>query len=702
MRAENGMTRKEFLRTSALAGAGLVIGIHIPLPDAWAESATAASLQPSAWLRIDADGTVSIVIDETELGQGSSTALAMILADELEADWDRVRLLPIPENPAGWVRGISTGGSTSIRDGWEPFRHAGAAAKAMLITAAARRWGTAETECFAEAGHIVHRRTGRRIPFGDLVEDAAQLPVPEQPPLKSDAEFRLIGRPIRRLDLRGKVDGSTIYPSDLDLPGMLVATVARPPTFGGSIRSFDATRARQVDGVVDIIQIPQGIAVLARNTWAAIEGRNALTVEYEAGPHADASSEAMYARGAELVRQPGREFVRQGDVDAALAGAAKRLEAEYRLPFLEHAAMEPNNCTAWLHDGILEVWSGSQVPTAAQAAAARVAELPKEKVVLHVPMVGGGFGRHLQPDDIVEAAEIAKRTSAPVQVFWTREDTMRHGFYRPLTVHLMRGGLDAAGNPVAWHQRVAGFSPSAGLVVGGRHGPPYNIPNVLYDYHLVDEGVPTGALRSVAYTHNGFVVESFIDELAAAAGQDPYRFRQRLMTRAPKLRAALDLAAEKAGWGSPLPAGRARGIAAVSSFSSHCAEVAEVSVASDGNVTVHRVVCAIHCGRAINPDSIAANVDGAIAIALSAALKSQLTIRNGAAHEGNFHSYPIIRFDEMPAVETYIVPSDEPPTGVGEPPLPPLAPAVANAIFAATGKRIRTLPFPTAELRTSA
>lgn len=713
---QNGFTRRDFLKAGSVAGAGLLIGIHLTGREAVAGLATqpgglhpaagaggaADSLKPSAWLQIDTDGTVSVLVDEAELGQGSSTGLPMILADELEADWSKIRILPPPEDPSTWVRVVSTGGSTSIRQGWDPFRKAGATAREMLRSAAAATWQVPVSSCRAENGAIVHVGTDRRLTYGELVDRAATLPVPKNPPLKKASEFRFIGKNMPRLDLPEKVAGTASFASDIKLPDMLVATVARPGVFGATLRRFDPARARSVDGVVDVFELPvlqvrgvgfpvgPGVVVVARNTWAALKGREALTVEWNDGPNQSHSSAAFFAHCAELAKEPGKVMKRTGDAERALAGAAHRVEAVYQLPFLDHAPMEPMTCTVHIQDGKVDVWAPTQSATAAQRVAAGVAGVAPGDVVMHVPVIGGGFGRRLQSDFVAEAVAVAKHVDGPVQLFWTREDTTRHGFYRPLTYHAMRGGIGANDRPVAWLHRIAGPEPG-GLVLGGADQIPYEVPNQLVDYHLEDWGIPLGAWRSVSYTHMGFVVESFIDELAAACGQDPYRFRRGLMDGAPRLRGALDLAAEKIGWNQPPPAGRARGIAAVSSFGSHVAEAAEVSVDPKGSVRVHRVVFGIDCGQAVFPDAIAAQMEGATALAYSFTFKSGITIEGGAVKESNFTDYPIMRIDEMPEVEVYTIPGER-PGGIGEPGIPPFAPAVTNAIFAATGHRVRTLP----------
>ncbi|MDX1674504.1 MAG: molybdopterin cofactor-binding domain-containing protein [Longimicrobiales bacterium] len=687
------VTRRDFLLTGAKGGAALVVAVHLPASDLFAEEARGDGFHPAAWIRIDAEGIVSVVVDEAELGQGVLTTLPMIVAEELEADWSKVKPLMPPRDPSSWVRPISTGGSTSTRTAWDPLRKAGAAAREMLREAAARRWGVPIPETRAEKGEIIHAASGRRLAFGELVEEAARLPVPDDPPLKDPADYTLIGRPKPRVDLPEKVDGRAAFGTDVALDGMRVASVEQAPAFGARILSVDDSGARQVDGVLDVFRVPQGVAVVARDTWAALRGREALRVEWDTSPSAGLSSDALFGELEGLMDEAGEVEEERGDVEAALG--PDPVTADFRLPFLDHAPMEPMNATAWVRDGGVEVWVPTQVATASQEAAARVAGVRPSRVVMNVTFAGGGFGRRLETDDVELAVEVAKRVDGPVQVLWTREDSIRHGAYRPLTVHRLRGAV-AGGRVAGWHHRAAGAG-GRGLVVPGMASPPYRIPALRADYHLKETAVPVGAWRSVSYTHMGFVIESFMDMLAHRAGADPYRFRRAHMTE-PRLRAALDLAVEKAGWDRGAPDGRGLGVAAVSSFSSHAAEVAEVSV-EDGRVRVHRVVAGIHCGRVINPDTLRGQVEGAITLALGYTLKHGITVRDGAVVQGNFTGYPLMRIDEMPEVEVYTVPSEDPPTGIGEPPVPPLAAAVANAVFAATGVRVTELPFTREALR---
>ncbi|MGK7312929.1 MAG: molybdopterin cofactor-binding domain-containing protein [Candidatus Longimicrobiales bacterium M2_2A_002] len=684
--AEGTVSRRDFLLTSAKGGAALVIAVHLPARDLFAREARGDGFHPAAWIRIDTDGIVEVVVDEAELGQGVLTSLPMIVAEELGADWSKVRPLKPPSDPSSWVRTISTGGSTSTRLAWDPLRKAGASAREMLREAAAREWGVPVGETRVEEGHVVHDGSGRRTGFGSLVEAAASLPVPEDPPLKDPSEYTIVGKQKPRFDMPEKVDGTAVFGFDVAMDGMKVASVEQAPAFGASVESFDDAAARRVAGVIDVFRVPQGVAVVAENTWAALQGREALRVEWDTRSARGLSSSALLEEFEGLMDRSGRVEEEHGTVEEALGDDP--ITADFRLPFLDHAPMEPMNAVARVDGNGVEVWAPTQVATAAQQAAARVAGVEPGDVVLNWVYPGGGFGRRLQTDDVQLAVEVAKRVDGPVQVVWTREDSIRHGAYRPLTYHRLRGSIN--GRSIAgWHHRVAGAG-SHGLVVPGAGNPPYRIPNFRADYHLKQTAVPVGAWRSVSYTHMGFVVESFIDMLAHAAGADPYRFRRAHMTE-PKLLAAMDLAAEKAGWDEGAPEGRTLGIAAVSSFSSHAAEVAEVSV-TDGQVRVHKVTVGVHVGRVINPDTLRAQVESAVTLALGFTLKHGLTIQDGAVIESNYTDYPIVRIDEMPEVELHVVPSEASPTGIGEPPVPPLAAAVANAVFAATGVRVTELP----------
>jgi isoquinoline 1-oxidoreductase beta subunit len=697
-----GVTRRFFVKQGATAGAGLVLAVHLPLDELFgavgsgpAAGSLADVFEPNAWIKIATDGIVTIVIDEADMGQGAMTTVPQIVADELEADWSMVRAGPTPSDPSSWPRSISTGGSTTVRQGWETLRKAGAAAREMLREAAALEWGVDVAECRAEEGRI-HGPGDRSLSYGELAEAASALDAPEDPPLKDEADFRIIGREVTRLDLADKGTGAAVYGTDVRVDGMKFAVMARPPAFGATVASFDDAAARRIDGVENVLPTVHGVAVVAGSTWAAMKGRDALEVRWNRANAESASTADMSRRSRELVEEPGEMAREEGDVAAALQGAAQRVEVEYELPFLDHAPMEPINATVLVEDGRVHVWVPTQVATASQEAVARVAGVSPGDVVMHIPTIGGGFGRRLNTDDVEHAVALAmEMPGTPVQLLWTREDTTRHGFYRPYTYHRMTAGLGADGRPVAWHHRVVGAG-SAGLAVHGATDNPYGVPNFRVDQRVGEWNVPTGALRSVGYTQNGFTVEALIDELAVAAGIDPYEYRRGLMVQ-DRLRNVLDTAAEAAGWGTDPGENRGRGIAAVASFGSFAADVAEVTV-EDGRVRVDRVVCAIDLGRAVNPNGVRSQIEGGVAFGLTHALKSGITLQDGGVREGNFHDYPLLTIREMPEVEVHIVQNGDHPGGVGEPGVPPVAPAVANAVFQATGRRVRRMPIRLDEL----
>jgi isoquinoline 1-oxidoreductase beta subunit len=696
------MDRRDFLQTSGAIGAALVIPIHF--------QSRAAPFAPNAWLRIGADDSVLVLVDRSEMGQGVTTSLPQLLAEELEADWTRIRFEFAPAerayfNPLFGAQG--TGGSTSVRAAWKPLREAGARARTVLIAAAAQAWGVEPASCRAERGVVIHAVSRRRLAYGRLVERAARLPVPTTVTLKDPKDWRIAGKALPRLDTRVKVNGTAQFGIDVRVPGMLTALIARSPVFGGTVKRFDAAAAQAVPGVRHVVQISSGVAVVADGYWPALQGRDALKVAWDEGPVAAVSSATIAQLFAERAQQAGAVARHDGDPEASLAGAAQKVEAVYQMPFLAHATMEPMNCTAQVRPDGVDIWAPTQFQTGAQGVGAQIGGVPPENVAVHTTYLGGGFGRRFELDFIIEAVETSKAVGGvPVKVVWTREDDMRHAQYRPANYHALRAGIDAAGKPVAWTHRVVAPSIMARVFPGtvqngldpeaveGAMGVPYAVPNVHVDYVLTDTGVPVGFWRSVNNSFNAFAVETFIDELAAAARQDPYEYRRALLANAPRHRGVLELAATKAGWGTPLPAGRARGIAVHKSFESFVAQVAEVSV-SAGAVRVHRVVCAVDCGLAVNPSTIAAQMQGGIVYGLAAALTGAITIDRGRVVESNFHDYPVLRLAEMPAVEVHLVASTEEPGGVGEPGTPPIAPAVCNAIFALTGKRIRSLPIGT-------
>lgn len=714
------LSRRDVLKAGALAGGGLVLGVYLPRLGTAAEPARqpAATFAPNAFVRIGTDDSVTVLINHSEMGQGTFTGLSMLVAEELDADWSKVRAEHAPVDPAynHVAYGIQmVGGSTSTWTEWERLRKAGATARAMLIAAAAETWKVDPASCRTENGQVIHPASRRRLSYGRLAEKAASMTPPQSVTLKDPRDFKLIGRPMKRLDTPDKTDGKAIFGLDVKVPGMLVAVVARPPVFGGKVKRFDPGKAKAVPGVRHVVEIDRGVAVVADGFWPAKLGREALEIVWDEGPLAGLDSRAQREQYAELAKQPGVVARKEGDVAAAMGRVAERFEAVYELPYLAHAPMEPLNCVADVRADACEVWTGTQYQTGDRDAAAHVTGLKPEQVKLHTMLLGGGFGRRAVPDShfVREAVQLSKAVKAPVKVIWTREDDIRGGYYRPAAYHAIGAGLDAAGNPVAWQHRIVCQSFIVGtpyetfvvkegvdaVAVEGAADLPYEIPNLLVDWKIAPGGVPTLWWRSVGHSHTAFVVETFLDELAHAAGKDPYEYRRALLGKHPRHKRVLELAADRAGWGKPLPEGRGRGLAVHESFGSFVAQVAEVSVSQEGKVSVHRVVCAIDCGPVVNPDTIRAQMEGGIVFGLTAALYGEITFEKGRVKQRNFHDYPLLRINEMPAVEAHIVPSDDKMGGVGEPGVPSVAPAVVNAIFAVTGKRLRRLPIRAADLK---
>jgi len=697
------VSRREFLATAAVGT--LLLGFRVG--DAAAAPA-GADFAPNAFIRIGRDNVVTIIVNKSEMGQGINTALPMLIAEELEVDLRRVKVQAAPVGAAYAHPQVGiqfTGGSQSVATEWDRFRKAGAAAREMLLAAAAQAWGVDRASLRADNGRVLGPG-GRALTYGQLVDRARTQPVPTDPPLKDPSQFKIIGKPTRRLDSREKVTGSATFGLDASVPGMLIAVVARPPVFGATVKSVDEAGAKAVRGVKQVVAVPSGVAVVADSFWSAKKGRDALVVEWNEGPGATIDTDALEAEYDRLARTPGAPALRRGDADAALVGAARRVSAQYDMPYLAHAPMEPLNCLVSLGPDRCEIWTGTQFQTIDQANAARAAGLKPEQVAIHTMFLGGGFGRRAVPgsDFIVEAVHVAKAAGAPVKTIWTREDDIRGGYYRPMWHSSLSAGLDAAGKPVAWKHTIVGQSiventPFSGEIKNGVDGTSvegaanlvYEVPNAAVDLHSPRSPVPVLWWRSVGHTHTGFVVESFIDELAHAAGQDSYAYRRELLAGKARHLGVLELAAQKAGWGTPLPAGHARGIAVHASFGSFCAQVGEVSI-QDRAITVHRVVCAVDCGRAINPETIRAQMEGGIVFGLSAALYGQVTMKQGRVQQSNFHDYPVLRFNSMPVVEVHIVPSTAPPSGIGEPGTPLMAAVLGNALFALTGQRVRSLP----------
>jgi isoquinoline 1-oxidoreductase subunit beta len=688
------LDRRDFIKIGAVAGTGLLLGFR--LPERHENGARRAALEPNAFLRVDPNGDVTIWLARSDMGQGVRTALPMIVADELDAEWSRVRVVQADAHPDKYGR-MMTVGSTSVRNGaWLPLRRAGASAREMLVAAAAARWGVAANECTTANGRVTHRGSGRSAGYGELADGAAALPVPSEPRLKDPSRFTLIGTRVPLIDTKEKVSGKAVYGADVRVPGMLFATVVHPPVFGAKVASLDDRKARAVPGVRHVVQVSQGVSVVADNTWAALKGARALSIEWDNGPFAMSSSD-IFAHFAKLAEGPGAEAKREGDVDAAMAGANRAVRATYEAPYLAHATMEPMNCTASVHRDRCEIWVPTQNPQGTQAAASRLTGLPPEAVTVHVTYLGCGWGRRSRTDFVQDAVETSMKVAAPVQVLWTREEDMQHDFYRPAAHLRLDGALDANGRPTALRVKIVAQGISGGRdaidgpAVAGIADMHYAIPNVLVEYARAELAVPVGYWRSVGPSQNTFVLESFIDELAHAAGRDPFEFRRELLAAHPRLKHVLEVAAEESGWGTRPAAGRARGIAVVEDKGGLVAEVAEVSL-DKGNVRVHRVTCAADCGQIIHPGIVEAQMVGSVVAGLTAALYGEITIERGRVKQGNFHDYPLLPIGEMPEVSVHIVKSREEPGGVGEPGVPPIAPAVANALFALTGKRIRRLP----------
>jgi isoquinoline 1-oxidoreductase subunit beta len=710
------LSRRRFLQAGAAAGGGLLLSFTLPFAESGAEAAEAVAFAPNAFIRIGRDGKIVLVMPYVEMGQGTYTSIPMLIAEELEADLSQVRLEHAPPNEKLYVNPLlgvqATGNSNAVRASWQPLREAGATARTMLIAAAAKRWNVDPASCRAQRGMVLHEPTGRTARYGELSPNAARMPVPEKVALKRPEDFRLIGTPAKRLDTPAKVNGTAVYGIDVRPPGVKIATLAQSPVFGGRVKSVDDKAAKAVKGVRQIVRLDDAVAVVADHMGAAKKGLAALKIEWDEGPQAALTTEDVARELEQATLKPGAVAQNIGDVDKAMAGAATKVEATYQVPFLAHATMEPMNCAVHVRKDGCEVWVGTQAIARAQAAAAKVTGLPLDRVVVHNHLIGGGFGRRLEADGVTRAAEIARHVDGPVKVVWTREEDIQHDMYRPYWFDRLSAGLDANGMPVAWNNRFAGSS------VIARYLPPafnqgldpdttegaidlvYAFPNMHVEYVRAEPpGIPTAFWRSVGPSHNVFVTESFIDELAAAAKQDPVEYRLALLDKTPRAKAVLQLASDKAGWGKPLPERVGRGVSLQFVFATYMAHVAEVEVGKDGAVRVRRVVCAVDCGTAVNPDTIQAQIQSAVMFGVTAALYGEITLKDGRVQQSNFHDYPALRINEAPAVEVHIVRSSEPPGGMGEAGTSAVVPAVTNAIFAATGKRLRKLPVDTAALK---
>ena len=699
------LTRRNFLRVTA-AGGAMVIGGYVPGLRESSTAEAAGLFEPNVWLKITADDSVTIMLSMLEMGQGVMTSMPMLVAEELDLDWTKIKTEWAPADPRYGNPNFGgmqlTAGSNSVRGMWKILREAGATARSMLVTAASQTWNVAENTCSTEKGEVVHAASNRRLRYGVLVDKAAALPIPKNVALKNPKQFRLAGQSLPRLDIPEKVNGKAGFGIDVQRPGMLVARVVRCPVFGGKVESFNADKTKAVAGVRNVVKISGGVAVVADNYWAASKGAQALEVKWNEGALANLSSTEIMKRYAGLAQQPGKFARNDGDAPAALKANTRSFERVFEVPFLAHATMEPMNCTADVRADACDVWVPTQGQTASQQAAMAASGLPATAVKIHTTYLGGGFGRRGEADFVMDAVETSKAVGKPVKVVWTREDDMQHDYYRPITYIRMWGSVDASGKPTAFMQRMVqqsllkrlGPLPPDGvdpISVDGSQTLPYDIPNIRVEYIESDPGVPYGFWRSVGASVQGYVVEAFVDELATTAGKDPYQFRRDLLAKHPRHRAVLDLVAEKSGWGKPPAAGRARGIALMEAFGSIVAEVAEVSVANN-SVKIHKIWCAVDCGWVINPDTVKAQMEGGTIYGLTAALKGEITIEKGRAVQRHFNDYQMVRHNDAPEVEVHIVPSADEPGGIGEPSTAIAAGALVNAIAAATGKRIYKLP----------
>jgi isoquinoline 1-oxidoreductase subunit beta len=699
------LSRREFVTAGVAAGAGLVIGFYLPHRTGSQEE----SFSPNAYLRITPDNKIIIVVARSEMGQGVRTALPMILAEELEADWNQIE---IEQAGASTLFGDqTTGGSASVRTTWDPMRKAGAAAREMLITAAALTWDVPRSSCAAEKSRIKHAATNRSLSYGELANKAATLPVPTDVPFKQSKDYKIVGQRVPRLDTPDKVKGKAIFGLDYRMPGMKFAVLARCPTIAGKVSTFDDKESKKISGVIYVGKIgDSAVAVVADSLWGAMEGRRVLNVTWDDGPNRDLNTATVMASLKQAASKKGVGLYAAGEPAKA---SGRHISAEYELPFMAHAPMEPGNCTAHYQGSKCELWAPTQVPQDCRDSVATAIGLDPDQVKVNVTLMGGGFGRRLEHDYAVEAALVSKAINAPVKVIWTREDDMRFSTYRPASLHQFNAAVDTTGFPVALSHRI--ISPSISGQKGqpvpngvdpdlpDEAGPVYGIPNYSIEYVLTETPVPLGWMRSVYALQAAFALESFIDELAVGAGKDPLQYRLHLLARdqdlqyftttwhTARMRAVLQLAADKAGWNAPLPAGHYRGVACFGCFASYMAEVVEITMEND-QPRVHRVVAVVDCGQVVNPTILEQQIQGGIVYALGNALRAKITIEKGRVVQGNFDDYAPVRMEETPIVEVYAVPSAEPPTGIGEPSVPPVAPALCNAIYAATKKRIRALP----------
>lgn len=692
MAAYTSVTRRQFIKLTGMGGSALILGFAAP----WACAkdggviSEEAVFEPNAWVKITSDDTITVYMPRSEMGQKVWTALPMILADELEADWSKVKVTQGHLNEA--YGNQTTGGSKSVRTNYDALRKAGATAREMLITAAANTWGVPRAECRAESNQIIHTPTGKKLSYGDLVPATTDVPVPDNAPLKDPKDFKIIGRSLKSIDTAFKVDGSLDFGWDRQEANMRTAVIARCPVIGGTVASYDATQTLGLEGVEQVLDVPAGIAVVARDTWSAIQGRRRLDIKWDLGENAKLNSADISAELHKNLDSPQDVLREDGNPAAALRRANRVYTAVFEVPYLDHAPMEPMNCTAFIHEDVCEVWAPTQNPGAAFRTAKEITKFADAQIHIYTDRMGGGFGRRLQADFVADAVAVARQVNAPVKVIRTRDEDIQHGFYRPASVHRVEGALGEDGFPTVWTHRVSGPVPWHGLYTGGAAELAYDIPNQRIDYSAADIPVPVGAWRSVAHTQTAFVNECWIDELAEQAGMDPVEYRRKLLKNHPRHLGVLDLVAEKSGWGKSLPAGHAQGVAVHFSYYSWAAVVAEVSLDPRGMLKIHRVDCAVDCGTVINPDGVAAQVEGGVTLALTAALYGEISLKNGRVQQSNFHNYRLLSMSTAPVIHTHIVQSTEKPTGIGEPPVPPTPPALVNAIASLTGKRIYRLP----------
>ncbi len=693
-------TRREFIKVVSVSGGGIILATYIPFNNLFAKTGDDPKIfSPSVYLKIDSNGVVTVIVHRSEMGQGVKTALPMLIAEELEVDWENI---VIEQADADTKYGSqSTGGSTSVRRNWEPLRVAGATAREMLILAAANKWNVNTSECFAENGFVINKKTNKKFSYGELVEDASKLPVPQNVKLKDPKDFKLIGKRIHRVDTPEKIYGKAKFGIDVVIPGMYYAALSRCPSFGGKVKSFNAVKAKQIKGVIDVVQISNGVAVIADSTWNAFKGRDALEIEWDLGPYANVGTENIRNEMLKHIKEEGAEFESRGNVHQSIEGE-KFIEAIYEVPFMAHAPMEPMNCVAKYENGKVELWAPTQNPQNAKSEVAKALGLSENDVTVHVTLMGGGFGRRLVSDFAIEAAEISKASGRAVKLTWTRKEDMKFGYYRPPSMHVLKGSVSKDGKPLKFYHHVIApsirqmrfdknLTAEKSEIREGTVDLEYQIPNLKITGTLVPTHVPISWWRAVYNSQNPFAVESFIDELAYAAGKDPYEFRKQMLPEDSRLLNVMNIAIEKSGWYNKLPEGKGRGLAISYGYESYCAQVAEVSVINK-KLKVEKYTAVIDCGVVVNPDIVEAQMEGAIAFALSAAMKGEITIKNGGVEQNNFDDFEILSYDEMPVVDVHIVQNNFKVGGVGEVGIAACAPALCNAIFAATGKRIRKLP----------